>query len=406
MNAASIGLEPHAAGRAVSASTSSHRAADDAADPALALSRTLIGLPSVTPDDQGCQALIAQRLAACGFVIEPLVSGSVTNLWARRGTTAPLFCFAGHTDVVPTGPVDRWTTPPFVATEVDGELAGRGASDMKCAIAAMVVATERFVARQPAHAGSIAFLLTSDEEGPATDGTVQVVERLRARGERIDMCVIGEPTSVERVGDMLKNGRRGSLSGRLVVNGRQGHIAYPHLAKNPIHLVAPALAELAAIEWDQGNEDFQPTAWQVSNLHAGTGAGNIIPGHAEVMFNFRFAPSSSAASLKQRLEAVLARHGLDYQLDWTLGAEPFHTGRGRLVETAIEAIASVTGVTPDVSTTGGTSDGRFIKDICGELIEFGARNLTAHAIDERVSIDTPAVLAKVYERMLDQLLRA
>ncbi len=373
-------------------------------DPALELSRDLIARASVTPDDAGCQDLLAARLAATGFVVESLTWGKVTNLWARRGTTGPLFCFAGHTDVVPTGPLDAWQTPPFQPTVVDGELVGRGACDMKCAIAAMVVACERFLARHPDPAGSIAFLLTSDEEGPAVDGSVRVVEHLRARGERLDYCVIGEPTSVEAVGDMLKNGRRGSLSGRLVVKGKQGHIAYPQLAANPVHLLAPALAELAGTRWDDGNEDFQPTAWQVSNIHAGTGAGNIIPGTVEVQFNFRFAPTSTAAGLRERFEAILRRHGLQFDLHWTLGGEPFHTGRGRLVEVAIESIHAATGMAPEVSTTGGTSDGRFIKDICGELIEFGARNATAHAVDERVSVETPALLAGIYEGMLERLL--
>ena len=374
------------------------------AHPAFELSRELIARASVTPDDAGCQALLADRLAAAGFIVEPLAWGPVQNLWARRGTSGPLFCFAGHTDVVPTGPLDAWHTPPFEPSVVDGELVGRGACDMKCAIAAMVVACERFLARHPEPAGSIAFLLTSDEEGPAIDGSVRVVEHLRARGEHLDFCVIGEPTSVDAVGDMLKNGRRGSLSGRLVVKGRQGHIAYPHLAANPVHLLAPALAELTRTRWDDGNEDFQPTSWQVSNIHAGTGAGNIIPGSVEVQFNFRFAPTSSALSLRERFEAILRQHGLLFDLHWTLGGEPFHTGRGRLVEVAVESIRAVTGRMPEISTTGGTSDGRFIKDICGQLIEFGARNATAHAVDERVSIETPALLAGIYEGMLERLL--
>ena len=374
------------------------------AHPAFELSRELIARASVTPDDAGCQSLLADRLAAAGFSVEPLAWGRVNNLWARRGTSGPLFCFAGHTDVVPTGPLDAWRTPPFEPSVVDGELVGRGACDMKCAIAAMVVACERFLARHPEPAGSIAFLLTSDEEGPAVDGSVRVVEHLRARGEHLDFCVIGEPTSVDAVGDMLKNGRRGSLSGRLVVKGKQGHIAYPHLAANPVHLLAPALAELTSTRWDEGNEDFQPTAWQVSNIHAGTGAGNIIPATVEIQFNFRFAPASTAASLRERLESILRRHGLAFDLHWTLGGEPFHTGRGRLVDVAIESIRAVTGLAPEVSTTGGTSDGRFIKDICGELIEFGARNATAHAVDERVSIETPALLAGIYEGMLERLL--
>ena len=374
------------------------------AHPAFELSRELIARASVTPDDAGCQSLLADRLGAAGFSVERLAWGQVNNLWARRGTSGPLFCFAGHTDVVPTGPLDAWRTPPFEPSVVDGELVGRGACDMKCAIAAMVVACERFLAHHPEPAGSIAFLLTSDEEGPAVDGSVRVVEHLRARGEHLDFCVIGEPTSVDAVGDMLKNGRRGSLSGRLVVKGKQGHIAYPHLAANPVHLLAPALAELTSTRWDDGNEDFQPTAWQVSNIHAGTGAGNIIPATVEIQFNFRFAPVSTAASLRERLESILRRHGLAFDLHWTLGGEPFHTGRGRLVDVAIESIRAVTGRAPEVSTTGGTSDGRFIKDICGELIEFGARNATAHAVDERVSIETPALLAGIYEGMLERLL--
>jgi len=374
------------------------------AHPAFELSRELIARASVTPDDAGCQSLLAGRLAAAGFSVEPLTWGDVNNLWARRGTTGPLFCFAGHTDVVPTGPLGAWRTPPFEPSVVDGELVGRGACDMKCAIAAMVVACERFLARHPEPAGSIAFLLTSDEEGPAVDGSVRVVGHLRARGEHLDFCVIGEPTSVDAVGDMLKNGRRGSLSGKLVIKGKQGHIAYPHLAANPVHLMAPALAELTATRWDEGNEDFQPTAWQVSNIHAGTAAGNIIPGSVEIQFNFRFAPTSTAASLRERLESILHRHGLAFDLHWTLGGEPFHTGRGRLVDVAVKSIQAVTGRQPEVSTTGGTSDGRFIKDICGELIEFGARNATAHAVDERVSVETPALLAAIYEGMLDRLL--
>ena len=371
---------------------------------ALALACELIRRPSVSPEDGGCQQVLGERLARLGFRLEPVTSGNTTNLWARLGDLDPVFCFAGHTDVVPTGPIERWRTPPFEPTVVDGELVGRGASDMKCALAAMVVAVERFLARTPAPAGSIAFLLTSDEEAAATDGTVKVVERLAARGERIEWCVIGEPTSVDRVGDMLKYGRRGSLSGTLRVRGRQGHIAYPQLADNPIHRLAPALAELVALQWDDGNEDFQPTSWQVSNIRAGTGAGNMIPGEIEMQFNFRYSPQSTAQALRARVQALLDRHGLDCSIDWTHGAEPFHTGRGRLVEVAIEAISAATGSTPEVSTTGGTSDGRFIKDIATQLIEFGARNLTAHAIDERVSVQTPGLLAAAYEGMLDRLL--
>jgi succinyl-diaminopimelate desuccinylase len=304
---------------------------------ALDLAKELIARRSVTPEDGGCQELVTARLAKAGFRCEPMKFGEVTNLWARRGTEHPVVCFAGHTDVVPTGPLSEWHSDPFVPTVRDGKLYGRGAADMKSSIAAFVVAAERFVAERPRHAGSIALLLTSDEEGPAIDGTVRVVQALKARNETIDYCIVGEPSSVDTLGDTLKNGRRGSLSAKLVVRGVQGHVAYPHLVKNPIHLLAPALAELARMQWDKGNESFPPTSFQVSNIHAGTGAGNVVPGAVEVDFNFRFSTESSDASLRQRVEALLKKHGLEYAIDWTLGAKPFLSKRGRLADIVLEA---------------------------------------------------------------------
>jgi len=373
-------------------------------NPTFDLAHALIARRSVTPDDAGCQDLIADRLRPLGFTLEPLVTGGVTNLWARRGNARPLVCFAGHTDVVPTGPIPEWLANPFTPTVQHGKLYGRGAADMKSSIAAFVTATEAFVARHPDHAGSIAFLITSDEEGPSVDGTVRVVERLQAAGERIDYCIVGEPTSVDRLGDMIKNGRRGTLSGRLVVKGIQGHVAYPHLARNPVHQAAPALAELAAIEWDRGNEYFPPTTWQISNVHAGTGATNIIPGSLEVQFNFRFSSDSTPDGLKQRLCAVLERHGLEYTIDWTLGGNAFVTGRGRLVDAMTAAIREVTGVSTELSTTGGTSDGRFIAAICPEVVEFGPVNSTIHKINEHVAIDALEGLHRIYLRALEHLL--
>ncbi len=370
----------------------------------LELARALIARRSVTPEDGGCQALIGERLRALGFVLEPLASGGVTNLWARRGRAAPLVCFAGHTDVVPPGPLAHWRSDPFVPTERDGRLYGRGAADMKTSLAAFVTATERFLAARPDAPGSIAFLLTSDEEGDATDGTVKVVDRLEARGERIDYCIVGEPTCVERLGDTVKNGRRGSLGGRLVVKGVQGHIAYPHLARNPIHLAAPALAELAATEWDRGNEYFPPTTWQVSNLRAGTGAVNVVPGELEVLFNFRFSTASTAEGLQERVRAILDRHALEYELAWSLSAQPFLTPRGTLVAALSAAIRAVTGVTAEVSTTGGTSDGRFIARICAQIVEFGPVNASIHKLDEHVALDALEPLSAIYQRSLEQLL--
>ena len=377
---------------------------------ALRLTEALIALPSVTPADGGCQALLGERLSRIGFACETLVCGPehfrVTNLWAlRRGSRpGPVLAFAGHTDVVPTGPLERWRSDPFVPTHRDGLLYGRGAADMKTSIACFVVAAEEFVAAHPQHAGSIGLLITSDEEGPSVDGTVRLVEWLRERGQPLDACIVGEPTSVERLGDTLKNGRRGTLSGRLVVKGVQGHIAYPQLARNPIHEAAPALAELVAMRWDEGNAFFPPTSWQMSNIHAGTGAGNVIPGDLEVQFNFRFSNESTPASLKSRLQAVLDRHGLDYSLDWTLGGETFLTRPGSLSDALTQAIQAETGVTPELSTTGGTSDGRFIATICPQVVEFGPINASIHKIDEHVAVDDIERLKNIYRRTLENLL--
>jgi succinyl-diaminopimelate desuccinylase len=373
-------------------------------DPTLGLTEQLISRRSVTPEDGGCMPLIAERLAPLGFTCEYINRGGVTNLWARRGTSAPLVCFAGHTDVVPTGPLDQWSSDPFVPSIRDGLLYGRGAADMKGSLAAFVTATETFVATHPQHAGSIAFLLTSDEEGDATDGTVAVTEALKARGEQMDCCIVGEPTAVNTLGDTVKNGRRGSLSGKLTVKGIQGHIAYPHLAKNPIHMVAPAIAELAATVWDEGNAHFPPTTWQISNIHAGTGANNVIPGTVDILFNFRFSTASTAEGLKARLEDTLKRHGVDYDIVWTLGASPFLTAEGSLVDAARSAIRDELGIDTELSTTGGTSDGRFIAQICPQVIELGPVNATIHKIDECVAVDALPKLSGIYRRILEKLL--
>ena len=370
----------------------------------LLLAEQLIAHRSQTPDDAGCMDLISERLQRIGFECEYHNRAGVTNLWARRGSSGTLFCFAGHTDVVPSGPATQWQSDPFVPTRRDGLLYGRGAADMKSSLAAFVTACETFVAARPEHSGSIALLLTSDEEGDATDGTVAVTEALAARGETIDYCVIGEPTAVSQFGDTIKNGRRGSLSGKLTVNGVQGHIAYPQLAKNPIHLAAPAIAELAACVWDQGNEYFPPTTWQISNIHGGTGASNVIPGHLTIDFNFRFATSSTPESLQAKVDAILQRHGLDYDLTWTLGAKPFLTGKGALVDAARAAILEETGLAAELSTSGGTSDGRFIADICAQLIEIGPVNATIHKIDECIEIAALPQLSAVYRGILERLL--
>ncbi len=369
-----------------------------------ALACALITRPSVTPDDAGCQELIAERLRPLGFVCELLPSGPVSNLWARRGTAAPLLVFAGHTDVVPTGPETEWPSPPFVPTETGGLLVGRGAADMKTSIAAFVVAAEEFIAAHPDHPGSIALLITSDEEGPATEGTVHVCRTLEARHERPDYCIVGEPTSVKALGDTIKNGRRGSMSARITVRGVQGHVAYPHLARNPIHELAPALAELAATRWDEGNEYFPPTTFQVSNLHAGTGAGNVIPGTATIDCNFRFSTASTPDGLQARVTALLDRHGLDYDIAWTISGLPFLTPRGTLCAALQAAIAEETGVQAELSTTGGTSDGRFIARICPQVVEFGPLNQTIHQTGEHIPLDSLAPLKNIYRRTLEKLL--
>ena len=370
----------------------------------LELAKALLARPSVTPADEGCQQLIQDRLVPLGFRAETIRCGDVTNLWIRHGEAKPLVVLAGHTDVVPTGPRGQWHTDPFVPTIRDGKLFARGAADMKTSIAAFVVAAGRIVAAHPSHPGSLALLITSDEEGPALDGTVRVVEALRARGETIDYCIVGEPTSAERFGDTIKNGRRGTLSGRLVVKGIQGHVAYPQLARNPVHELAPALAEMASTAWDAGNESFPPTTFQVSNIHAGTGALNIIPGEAVVDFNFRFSTASTVEGLKARVHAVLDRCGLDYETSWILGGKPFLTPRGRLVEALTRAVRKVSGVTPEVSTTGGTSDGRFIAEICPEVVEFGPVNRSIHKVNEAVSLDEIEPLAEVYRLACEDLL--
>jgi succinyl-diaminopimelate desuccinylase len=378
----------------------------DSATPTLELACELIARKSTTPHDAGCQDIVRARLEALGFRCETLASNGVTNLWARYGDGRPLVCFAGHTDVVPTGPVESWHSDPFAPAVRDGFLYGRGAADMKSSVAAFVIAVERLLAARPKPSGSIALIITSDEEGPATDGTVKVVEKLRAAGETLDYCIVGEPSSVDRLGDMIKNGRRGTLSGTLIVRGVQGHIAYPHLAKNPIHLAAPAIAELASVRWDEGNEYFPPTTWQVSNIHAGTGATNVIPGTLELDFNFRFATASSRDSLEQRFEAVLRKHRLDYDIRWTGWGRPFLTPRGRLVEVVSEVIREVCRIDPELSCTGGTSDGRFIADICREVVELGPVNASIHKLNERVAIADLEPLAELYRRTVARLLQS
>jgi succinyl-diaminopimelate desuccinylase len=370
----------------------------------LDLARELIARRSVTPQDGGCLDVITARLAPLGFRCERVSANGVDNLWARRGSRAPLVCLAGHTDVVPTGPLEHWSSDPFTPTLRDGVLYGRGASDMKTSLAAFVAAIHGFVAEHPQHAGSIAVLFTSDEEGPAVDGTVRVVEALRARGEKLDYCVVGEPTSEARLGDVIKNGRRGSLSGNLVVKGVQGHVAYPHLARNPVHEFAAALAELARTQWDGGNEHFPPTTWQVSNINAGTGAGNVIPGEVHVKFNFRFSTASTLESLQTRVVGILDRHGLKYDLNWSYDGRPFLTKPGDLVDAVTRAIRSVTGIETRLSTAGGTSDGRFIADICPQVIEFGPTNATIHKVNESIRVDDIEPLRRIYQQILVNLL--
>lgn len=372
----------------------------------LQLARELISRPSVTPDDAGCLEILAARLTPLGFRTERLDRNGVANLWARRGEAGPLLCFAGHTDVVPSGPREAWHADPFQPDERDGRLYGRGAADMKSSLAAFVTAIEAFLGDSPAPEGSVALLLTSDEEGDAVDGTVHVVDTLQARGETIDYCVVGEPTAETTLGDTLKNGRRGSLSGKLVVRGIQGHVAYPQLARNPVHQAAPALAELASIAWDGGDEFFPPTTWQISNLHAGTGANNVIPGALEVLFNFRFAPVSTVEQLQARLQSVLDRHDLDYRIDWTLSAEPYLTPPGELVAAARRAVLDELGIVARLSTTGGTSDGRFIAKVCREVIELGPVNATIHKANENIAVADLEPLSRIYRRILANLLAA
>lgn len=372
--------------------------------PVVKLAMELIERPSITPEDAGCQQLMAERLAPYGFTIESMFFEDTLNLWARKGSGRPLFCFAGHTDVVPPGPDSQWHTPPFTPTVLDGTLFGRGAADMKGSLAAMIVATERFLSRKPQLTGDIAFLITSDEEGPFINGTKRVIETLEARDEKIRWCVVGEPSSTKQVGDVIKNGRRGSLSGSLTVKGVQGHVAYPHLADNPVHKAAAALTELAAQHWDNGNAFFPATSFQISNLHAGTGATNVIPGEMTVAFNFRFSTEVTADALKQRVYAILDKHALNYQLDWILNGEPFLTAEGTLVQSAVNAVQQVQGFAPRLETTGGTSDGRFIAPTGAQVIELGPCNATIHKVNECVSVADLDLLALMYESILEQTL--
>jgi len=370
----------------------------------LALAKALIEKESVTPDDAQCQELMADVLEPLGFKMESMWFEEVLNLWARKGTEGPLVCFAGHTDVVPTGPHDNWTYPPFDPTVVDGMLYGRGAADMKGSIAAFLTATERFITKHPNHKGSIAYLITADEEGPAKNGTVKVVETLEARNEKIDMCIVGEPSSTTQCGDVIKNGRRGSLGAVLKVKGKQGHVAYPHLAVNPIHMAAPALAELSDEVWDEGNEFFPATSFQISNINGGTGATNVIPGEVEVVFNFRFSTELTADILKSRTHAILDKHGLTYDLEWNLSGQPFLTSRGSLVNATVEAIKEKAGIDTELSTAGGTSDGRFIAPTGAQVVELGPINATIHQVNEHVSVQDLEILTDIYERILEKLL--
>jgi len=373
--------------------------------PVITLAKQLIARESVTPDDAGCQQILIDRLRKLGFSIERIHYQDTTNLWARRGSTAPLFCFAGHTDVVPPGKLEKWHTPPFEPTEIDGHLHGRGAADMKGSIASIVVAVERFIEQHPDHHGSIAFLITSDEEGPFINGTVRVIEHLKNRGDFIDWCIVGEPSSSHSIGDVVKNGRRGSLTGNLQVHGVQGHVAYPHLAENPVHKAAPALAELTSKVWDKGNDYFPPTSFQIVNLAAGTGASNVVPGEFEVQFNFRFSTEQTSSGLVQKVESLLDSYGLDYQLSWIFNGEPFLTDSGPLLQATREAIEQHTSQTPEMLTTGGTSDGRFIAPMGTEVLELGPCNATIHKVNECVSCDDLITLADIYQDVLNKLLR-
>lgn len=370
----------------------------------LELAIELISRPSVTPDDAGCQQLMIERLQAIGFNIEPMRFGEVDNFWARRGSEEPVLAFAGHTDVVPTGDPESWSVPPFEPQIQHGMLYGRGAADMKGSLAAMVTACEAFVADHPDHSGSIAFLVTSDEEGPATEGTVKVVETLESRGEKIKWCLVGEPSSATRLGDVIKNGRRGSHNARLVIHGKQGHVAYPHLASNPIHLAAPVLTELTTVEWDRGNDHFPPTTFQISNINGGTGATNVIPGGVELLINFRYSTETTHERIEQRVAEILDRHGLNYEIEWTLSGKPFLTAAGELVEAAQTAIMEIAGYESELSTSGGTSDGRFIAPTGAQVLELGPLNKTIHQVDECVAVDDLDLLSSIYQRMLEQLL--
>lgn len=370
----------------------------------LDLAKQLISRNSLTPNDEGCLDIIGARLAPIAFSLDKIRCNEVDNLWARRGSSSPVICFAGHTDVVPTGPASKWISDPFTPTVRDGMLYGRGAADMKGSLAAFVTAIEKFVAEYPQHQGSIALLLTSDEEGVAVDGTVRVVEALQKRDEKLDYCIVGEPTCVNKTGDTIKNGRRGSLSGTLTVKGIQGHIAYPHLVKNPIHLASPAIAELAATTWDNGNEYFPPTSWQVSNIHGGTGATNVVPGTVEILFNFRFSTASTVDALKAKVHAILDKHKLEYDLQWELSGKPYLTPRGNLVDAVMASIKQVQGIEAELSTSGGTSDGRFIADICPQVIEFGPLNATIHKLNECVSVADLDALSEIYRITLVNLL--
>lgn len=372
--------------------------------PTLQLAIDLLSRRSNTPEDAGCQEQMISRLEKLDFKIERMRFGEVDNFWARRGTVGPLLVFAGHTDVVPTGPLDQWHSDPFVPTIRDGMLYARGAADMKTSLAAFITAIEEFVAAHPDHDGSIGLLITSDEEGIAVDGTVKVVEALQARNELIDYCIVGEPTSNKQVGDMIKNGRRGSLSGKLIAKGIQGHIAYPHLVKNPIHMVSPAIAELAKTVWDEGNEYFPPTSWQISNMNGGTGATNVVPGEVEILFNFRFSTASTVEGLKDKVHAILDKHGVEYDLEWELSGKPYLTPKGSLVEAISGAIEQAYGITPELSTSGGTSDGRFIADICPQVIEFGPLNATIHKLNECVGVADIEPLKDTYRITLEKLL--
>jgi len=373
-------------------------------DKTLELAKQLIARPSVTPDDAGCQELMIERLKPLGFEIHRLRFGNVDNFWARRGTAKPVVCFAGHTDVVPTGPKDKWTSDPFTPAVRNGFLYGRGAADMKGSLAAFITSIEDFVAQHPGHKGSIALLITSDEEGPSVDGTVKVVEWLEQRGEKIDYCLVGEPSCVNCLGDTLKNGRRGSLNGQLTVHGKQGHVAYPHRVRNPIHLAAPALADLTRIEWDRGNEFFPPTSFQISNINAGTGADNVVPGQLDLKFNFRYSTAVTEDQLKERVEETLRRHMLDYEARWQVSGKPFMTRPGALVDALRAAVKSELGVDPALSTTGGTSDGRFIAPTGAQVVELGPLNATIHQIDECVAVEDLGRLSRVYAATLSRLL--